>query len=188
MRPTLIASFIAEFQRESQQGRLESLSQRRDAERRHAKVLREIDAIVSAITAGMFHISMKTKMDALEAERLELATKLQTLPEPEPIALHPGIADVYASKISDLVKGLNEPGDKAEAAEILRSLIERIILRPDEDAANGHVIELYGELGAILSLCAGSGGTNTKARTIGAGRRQVTMVAGAGFEPAAFRL
>ena len=87
-----------------------------------------------------------------------------------------------------MADALNDEGSKAEAADILRGLIEKIILRPDPDAANGHAIELFGELGAILSLCDKGLGTNAKARTRGAGLRQVTVVAGAGFEPAAFRL
>ena len=66
--------------------------------------------------------------------------------------------------------------------------IQKIILRPDPDAANGHVIELYGELGAILSLCSDRVSTNAKAHAFGVGSRQLTLVAGAGFEPAAFRL
>jgi site-specific DNA recombinase len=74
------------------------------------------------------------------------------------------------------------------AADTLRRPIDKLILTPDTDAPNGHKIELFGELGAILSLCNNEMGTNAKTRTVGAGVGQVTMVAGAGFEPAAFRL
>jgi hypothetical protein len=56
------------------------------------------------------------------------------------------------------------------------------ILRPDPDAANGHLIELYGEIGAILSLCGNGTGGHAKARTGSAGNRQLTMVAGTGLE------
>jgi hypothetical protein len=34
--------------------------------------------------------------------------------------------------------------------DLLRGLIDRIILTPDKDALNGHAIALHGELGAIL--------------------------------------
>ena len=96
--------------------------------------------------------------------------------------------EIYARKVTDLVAALNDTETKPEAASILRGLIGKIVLTPDAAAANGHAIELFGELGAILSLCDNGMGVNAKARTGGAGLRQVTMVAGAGFEPAAFRL
>jgi hypothetical protein len=41
-------------------------------------------------------------------------------------------------------------------------------------------IALYGELGAILTLCGDGDAKNAKARRGSAGFRQVTMVAGAG--------
>jgi site-specific DNA recombinase len=39
-----------------------------------------------------------------------------------------------------------------------------------------------------LTLCGTGDGTNAKARRSSAGFRQVTMVAGTGFEPVTFRL
>ena len=148
----------------------------------------ETPSLSFAHLGGLGNGGMKAKMDGLEAERASLEAKLAALPQAEPIAIHPGLADIYARKVADLVSALNEEGTRAEAADLLRGLIEKIILQPDSDAPNGHVIELYGELGAILSLCSDQEGTKAKARRGMAGFRQVTMVAGAGFEPAAFRL
>jgi site-specific DNA recombinase len=187
LHPDMFQAFITEFQRESQKERLEALTEHTQTERQLAKVVKEIDNIVAAITQGMFYPSMKVKMDGLEAERPALQARLATLPQPEPIAFHPGLAEIYTRKVKDLVGALNEDGTREEAADLLRGLIEKIILRPDVEAPNGHAIELYGELGAILLLCS-QPATNAKARTIGAGFRQVAVVAGAGFEPAAFRL
>jgi site-specific DNA recombinase len=188
LHPDLIAEFIAEFQREMQKDRTEALTARRETERKLAKVCSAIDSIITAITEGMYHPSMKAKMDALEAERAALAVKLQALPDLDPVPIHPGIADVYARKVADLAAALNAEDTKTEAADILRGLIDRIVLHPDAETPNGHAIELYGALGAILSLCDGGSVRHAKARTVGAGVLQVTMVAGAGFEPAAFRL
>ncbi len=182
MHPDLIAAFIAEFQREVQKERLDALAARGEAERRLGKVVREIDNIVSAITAGMFHPSMKAKMDGLEAERATLEAQLSALPEPDPVALHPGLSDIYARKVAALAEALNDPASRPEAVDLLRGLIERLVLTPDVDAPNGHVIALHGALGAILSLCDGGLSTHANARRVAAGVRQVTMVAGAGFE------
>ena len=188
MHPDMIREFIAEFQREMQQQRLSTLSARAGVEHELDRVTKEINNIITAIAQGMFHPSMKARMDGLETDKARLATQLTDLPEPEPITLHPGLADTYARTIADLVTALNADDTREEAADILRGLIEKIVLLPDAAAPNGHAIELYGELGAILTLCGTGDGTNAKARRSSAGFRQVTMVAGTGFEPVTFRL
>ena len=188
MHPELIREYITTWQQEMQAEQLESLAARGEQERRLAKVLRDIENIVTAITEGMFHPSMKAKMDALEAERAELEAKLAVLPEPEPVAIHPGLAETYARKVADLAEALNDPEARPEAADLLRGLIESVTLIPEPDAPNGHVVELRGELGAIMSLCGGGLAANAKTHAGGVGFKQLTMVAGAGFEPAAFRL
>jgi site-specific DNA recombinase len=188
MHPDLIREYIMTWQQEMQKERQEILATCGEQERRLAKVVREIDAVVTAIAQGMFHPSMKAKMDELEAERAELEARLTALPYPEPLAIHPGVAETYARKVANLADALNSPELRAEAAELLRGLIETVTLMPDPDAPNGHTIELRGELGAILSLCGEGSGINAKARSGATGLRQLTVVAGAGFEPAAFRL
>jgi site-specific DNA recombinase len=181
MHPDMIREFIAEFQREMQQQRLSTLSARAGVEHELDRVTKEINNIITAIAQGMFHPSMKARMDGLETDKARLATQLTDLPEPEPITLHPGLADTYARTIADLVTALNADDTREEAADILRGLIEKIVLLPDAAAPNGHAIELYGELGAILTLCGTGDGTNAKARRSSAGFRQVTMVAGTGL-------
>ena len=188
LHPDMIREFIAEFQQEVQEQRLSALSARAGAEQDLSRVTKEIDNIITAITQGMFHPSMKARMDMLEADKARLVGQLAVLPEPEPVMLHPGLADIYARTIADLAAALNADDTRQEAADILRGLIEKIVLTPDATAPNGHTIELFGELGAILTLCADGNGTNAKARTVGAGFRQLTLVAGTGFEPVTFRL
>jgi site-specific DNA recombinase len=148
-------------------------------------VQQKIEQIVTAITEGMYHTSMKQRMDELEARRAELAAKLAELGEPdEPIRFHPGLAKVYRRKVAALANSLNAEATRAEAIELLRGLVSEIRLHPDPEAPGGHAIELFGELGAILAL---SGDQKTKPAQ---GARVVSdsVVAGAGFEPAAFRL
>jgi site-specific DNA recombinase len=139
----LPAEAVRKFQRKSQKERLATLSEKAQAERQLAKVVKEIDNIVSAVSQVMFHPSMKAKMDELESDRADIEAKLASLPEQEPITIHPGSAEMYARKVSDLVGALNEDGTRHEAADQLRGFIEKIIVRPDPGAANGHVFELY---------------------------------------------
>ncbi|PZX36169.1 hypothetical protein LY56_03565, partial [Roseinatronobacter thiooxidans] len=62
-------------------------------------------------------------MDALEEERLGLEGRLAALPDPEPVAIHPGLAESYARKVADLAAALNAPEARAQAADLLRGLI-----------------------------------------------------------------
>ena len=90
--------------------------------------------------------------------------------------LHPGLAEVYPRKVEKLTHALNKEDLRAEAAEMLRSMIQAIRLVPESG-------ELVGELAEILAMT-----NENNPRPFGPGARQITMVAGAGFEPAAFRL
>lgn len=147
-------------------------------ERQLAQVERQITQIVAAIADGMYHPSMKEKMDGLEATKAQLTARRAELGEPEPVTLHPGIAEIYKRKVADLQAALHGDGDRPEAADLLRGLIDRIVIHP---RSAGHDIDLHGQLAAILAFCTAQEGTNAKARTVGAGLKQVTVVAGEGF-------
>ena len=185
MAPDLLAAFIEEYHAELRKGQCEAQIMRASNERQLAQVERQITQIVAAIADGMYHPSMKEKMDGLEATKAQLTARRAELGEPEPVILHPGIAEIYKRKVADLQAALHGDGDRPEAADLLRGLIDRIVIHPQ---SAGHDIDLHGQLAAILALCTAQEGTNAKARTVGAGLKQVTVVAGAGFEPAAFRL
>lgn len=95
MAPDLVAEFIREFQREIRKERSEALAARSGLEKQLGRVRKEIGNIVTAIIQGMFHPSMKEQMDRLEAERAELEARLAAQPAPDPVALHPGLAEIY---------------------------------------------------------------------------------------------
>ena len=77
---------------------------------------------------------------------------------------------------------ITEPAIFVDANAAIRQLIELGQLVPE----NGELkIELYGELGALLKLGAEPKNKHPQAESEGV---QITMVAGAGFEPATFRL
>jgi site-specific DNA recombinase len=97
--------------------------------------------------------------------------------------LHPNLAEVYRQKVANLIDALAQE-DAAEARELVRSLVESVRLHPD---GNRQRIEVRGELATILGLASGA---RDKVAAVDSGRvaGQIKMVAGAGFEPAAFRL
>jgi hypothetical protein len=62
------------------------------------------------------------------------------------------VLGVYAQKVGQLDQALNDPAIRTEAAEVLRTLIDRIELRPEEKG-QGIAATLYGDLAQILAIC-----------------------------------
>ncbi len=153
------------------------------------KVEKQIRGIIEAIKAGMFHESMKAEMDTLEARKTELNTLLADAPEDTPDIL-PSASAIYAKKVSALTKALNRREERQEAAETLRGLIEKISLTPGPERGEIYAT-LHGELGTILNWterqAIGKAVKTTKPAADATGL-SLSVVAGAGFEPAAFRL
>ena len=178
LHPDLIAEFVAEYQAEYNRLMAQELTAKRRAEKELQKVQKGIADIVDAVAEGLYHPSMKQKMNDLEARRVELEAQLAANQE-EPIRLHPGLSDAYREKVATLTEALNHEQTRGEAAAALRSLICEIRLAPE---GAGLSVELVGELAAIMQLS-----ENEKARTQGPGR-SLTLVAGVGFEPTTFRL
>jgi site-specific DNA recombinase len=141
-----------------------------------------IHHIIETVKGGLFHPSMKAELDTLETCKADLPAALAE-PPPAPLRLHPNLADLYRSKIDGLVTALNAPEAKAEAAAILRGLMEEIRLVPE---SGRYEIELAGDLARLLGFAAGSGNAERPGAML-TGRSR-NLVAGAGFEPATFRL
>ena len=80
---------------------------------------------------------------------------------------------------------LNDDSSQQEAVTIIRSLIDRIEITPGERRGDPQV-QLVGGLAAILELAVS--GQQKTAIQMDSGVGRVLLVAGAGFEPATFRL
>ena len=83
-----------------------------------------------------------------------------------------------------LIARVSTDASKGRTPSLLRGLVSEVRLHPDETAPDGHIIELFGELAAILEL---SGPKNNKTHRF-TGGVSVSLVAGVGFEPTTFRL
>jgi site-specific DNA recombinase len=88
-----------------------------------------------------------------------------------------------AQKVTELAKALQEPDSRSDATEALRGLVDAIVLTPDQGGETLQ-IELRGNLAAML------GATVQTKRSSESDdlSLQVSLVAGAGFEPATFGL
>jgi site-specific DNA recombinase len=96
---------------------------------------------------------------------------------PSALRLHPRLAEVYAEKIQQLEEALNDPAIRAEATDVLRSLIDRIELRPAGER-HGIAAVLYGDLAEILAVCTDPTGKKRLPESAASGS-QLSVVAGA---------
>ena len=94
--------------------------------------------------------------------------------------LHPDLAEIYRQKVAALATLLDRD-DVAEARELVRSLVDAIVLVPRDGRLS---IEIRGELAGILALTAAGRASSGSERLA----EQIKMVAGRGFEPLTFRL
>lgn len=108
----------------------------------------ELDRAVQAILYGVPGVQLKDKIGRLEARKSELTDMLATAAEPPPL-LHPNMTEVYRQRIAALHERLQSEETKAEAANILRGLVDQITLQPE---GKGPAIVLRGDLAAMLSF------------------------------------
>ena len=106
--------------------------------------------MIDAIADGLRAPGLQQRLDELETRKAELERSLNAAPMPAP-RLHPKLADVYRQKVESLGAALGGD-DAAEAMEVIRSLIERVVLHPAPDGQRGFEIELIGEIAAMVSL------------------------------------
>ncbi len=181
MDPALFREFCAEFTREVNRLRIEERASQAAWQAELLRADRELDRLVDAICDGVPASKVKDRMIYLEARKVELTGLLAKADEPPPL-LHPSMAEIWRQRIADLHEALQEESTKAEAFEALRSLIDRVMLVPEDGQL---AIELRGDLAAMLTFSENKTRPAAERAAIGA---QVSLVAGVGFEPTTFRL
>ena len=172
MQPDAYKEFVSEFNRE-----MNRLGASEDQERTRldidlSHIDRDLARLIDAIKSGVPGSAVINEIATLELRKTELENKLNAVPAPQP-RLHPRLADVYRDKVANMVEALNAPDTVANAAEAIRGLIEAVRLVPEEGKLR---IEIYGELGALISL-----GQEHKNKHPGEDPSgvQITLVAGA---------
>ena len=157
--------------------------------------------IIKAVMDGYDTPGMKDESNAINAREQEL-TKLLSEEKEAPVLLHPNMALRYREEITTLTKAMHDEKFGQEAIEMVRGLIEKIILTPDPDG-DGLLINLYGDLAGIAKIASGKSQfreeeeealrqvrlvTGLTQNTSSSDVLQGKMVAGVGFEPTTFRL
>ena len=167
--------------------------------------------IIEAIKSGIPASEVKDELDSIVIRRTEIEASLEGKEE-APVLLHPNMSSRYYKEVTGLIQALNREETRAEAADLLRSLIDKIVLKPKE-CGKEYAIDLHGDLAGILTVASGK---NKKIREDDPMVQQVKnmiegdkchlnqhsdqcqnssdntksdkMVAGAGFEPTTFGL
>ncbi|WP_093038009.1 recombinase family protein [Ruegeria marina] len=209
MQPEAVAAFVKSYSAaaNSEAGALQAARSRLQSDR--DTTARKLDGLYEAIAEGLRTPGLKAKLEELEARISDLDATLRE-PAPVPVRLHPNLSELYRNKVAELAQTLSDPEIRTESLEIIRGLIERVIVLHEGECI---VLELEGALTAMISLAQNdksrpaaacsekvvAGGRSRRSRRAGAGKAkasaaglaeasQVSLVAGAGFEPATFRL
>ena len=185
-RDDLLEEFASAFFKETVRLRHERNRQKQTHQSELVKVQRSIDRCLDFIING------DGAMDTVRQKLIELErskTNIQNLMDKDAtltnIEQHPNIGQLYQRRVEKLTHLLNDESNQQGAVPIIRSMIDRIEITPGEKRGDPKV-QLVGGLAAILELAVSKQQKTTIQSDSGFGR--VLMVAGAGFEPATFRL
>jgi site-specific DNA recombinase len=183
MQPEAVSAFMKDFAKVSNEkgSEADALRSRLEAEGKTTK--RKLEGLYDAIADGLRSPGLNERLIELESRVAAIDIELGR-PAPAPVRLNPNLSEIYRRKVTELAITLSDPSIAQPAREIIRGLIERVAVRWDDGQP---VIILDGALTALIGLTqnakiparAGLGGIELSS---------VKVVAGAGFEPAAFRL
>ncbi|WP_408638466.1 recombinase family protein [Roseovarius salinarum] len=189
LTPELATHFAAEVQRFWQNEEAEARQQDQSLEADLAKVKKAIERLLDLLEsdAGSDALLGRLRAKEEEARRLEAAIAARDAEALSTTSLDPGdLEAVYERLLRRLNSFLSAPEQVVLANELLGDLIAEIRVRPDEVARDGLAVEIHGDLARMV--CAGSEYEKGAPQGALPYLSQISVVAGAGFEPATFRL
>jgi site-specific DNA recombinase len=178
----LIREFVIEFKREATRLRKGRLTAAHQLDKELQQVERGIKRCLEFITGGDGDPgSVRDQLRKLEDQKGELASALAASKHADPVELHPNLPDLYRRKVTVLRRILDVENTRAQAIDIIRSLIDHIEINPGKEPGQCEVV-VVGGLAQILAFAQ----QKTTAASQGDGGTFL-MVAGRGFEPLTFR-
>ena len=164
---------------------------RRDLAETERGIARCLEYILSSDTPPA---SVRSKLQDLEADKTRLEAELAgleaDLPSPA-IEIHPNLPELYRRRVAKLAELLENQETRPEAMEAIRGLIDRIEVGLPETTRGPCRVTLIGALASVLAFVAEGSATQNRRAPAGHGGSGFgtnLLVAGAGFEPATFRL
>jgi Winged helix-turn helix len=122
--------------------------------RKHGETFRAtVLSILKAIEAGAWSTTLQDRLAELEARKKILRDELAASGvATEEMVIDLDGAKMYRKYVADLEATLNDDEVRTEAADLLRGLIDRVVLIPDPTAPDGLRGELNGAVAEILLL------------------------------------
>ncbi len=148
MQPDAVQEFVAAYTEGVNGDRKSDEAARKRKQKVLAETERQLTGLYAAIADGLRTPGLLQQLQDLEAKKADLASELET-PAPSPVRLHPKLPELYRAKVAELAGSLRDPEIRTRALDILRGLIERIVVRPS-GKGEGVTIELEGALTAML--------------------------------------
>jgi site-specific DNA recombinase len=182
----LFEEFCQEFTRERNRLHGEATAAASAAVREQGAIDRRLTELVEWICTGEWKAQsematrVRHEMAGLEQKKIDLAATIAAAERAQrtrPL-LHPEMGKLYRDWVIEARDGLNDADRRADATAALRGMVEEIVFTPEGDTL---AIVLKGDLAAMLAAAS----PKAEAPEM---RRQVTLVAGGGFEPPTFGL
>jgi site-specific DNA recombinase len=148
----LVDEFASEFKRELTRLRKQQHGDNRRLSRDLEQVERGIKRCLEFITGGDGDPgSVRDKLRELEGRRNEIKAELKARQGDLMVEIHPSLPDLYRRKVANLQQVLEDETTRPEAVDIIRSLIDRIEVRPGVPRGRCEVA-VVGALAQILAF------------------------------------
>ncbi|MCH2038148.1 MAG: recombinase family protein, partial [Rickettsiales bacterium] len=155
LNPDMCEVSCNEYTRYMNELRMQHNAQKRGFEKELAKRIKDDDRMVQMVLDGISSTEqMKDRINS-NLHRIEELKELLKDKEEAPVLLHPNMGSYYKREIGKLVHSLTEGENLHEAADLIRGLIDKIILTPKE-SGEGLYIDLKGDLAGILAIAVGN--------------------------------
>jgi site-specific DNA recombinase len=197
MRDELVQIFCDEYTKHLNELRSAQNAALKKHKAEAARLEKERENIIQAIKDGVPAEMIKDDLIRISEQQENLKKLMASdCDEPQPL-VHPTMSRRYREEVKALHKSMSERKN-AQTKEVIRSLIEKIVLTPNK-GQDDLWIDLYGDLAGILTIAAKDKSLKTGAvnkdrpETTVANdnhnfRSSVQLVAGTGFEPMTFGL
>src|SRR5262249_14306384 len=153
LAPELVAVVVEEVERELVEEARRTARASRELRSRLQVCERQIGNIVTVVATGRSNPALLKRLDQLEDERATLEREMGALPtESTVIPIPSASAALYRQKVEALEAALQDEVIRPEAVEILRSMIEKVIVTPQSGATL--LVELHGDIACLITLTA----------------------------------
>ena len=133
MNPSVYEVFCEEYTRHVNELRMERSAASRGYRSELDKVIRDQDRLVQAILDGVPGSRVKDRMARAGGAQGGAGGSPRAKPTRSLCCLHPNLSQLYRQQVARLVEALNDEHHRTEAAEIIRGLVDRIMLTPNDE-------------------------------------------------------